>query len=235
MRYVKTNIGTMPIEEYREIMAVQNGFDSYEELRKQGYRLSDDYDTADDTPHENKGGAMDLEIRPATKAERMYTYSQSQQISMQTGCIGHLRADMDTNGEGFFSSWNDFRKDLKTQEFKDEFDGVINALRENGGLLSNRTALSKYCYSTPASDYGDGREFGVRVDTDAYSYLMRLNPCLLYTSRCVIRDSPKNISTFFKKEPIILRPFLQLHGERTNCLSRNLKTEYTDHQVRTLR
>ena len=176
MRYVSTNVGTIPIEDYGEIMAVQNGFNSYEELRKQGYRLGDDYDTQDDTPHERKGETMDLEIRPATKAERMYTYSQSQQISMQTGCIGHLRADMDTNGEGFFSSWDDFRKDLKTQEFKDEFDSVLNAMRENGGLLSNRTALSKYCYSTPASDFGDGREFGVRVDTDVYSYLMRLNP-----------------------------------------------------------
>lgn len=45
----------------------------------------------------------------------------------------------------------------------------------------------------------------------------------------------KKFLTFFKKEPIILRLFLQLHGERTFYLSRNLKTEYTDHQVRTLR
>jgi hypothetical protein len=37
-------------------------------------------------------------------------------------------ADMDSNGEGFFSSWDDFRKDLKTQEFKDELDAVINEL-----------------------------------------------------------------------------------------------------------
>ncbi len=35
---------------------------------------------------------------------------------------------MDSNGEGFFSSWDDFRKDLKTQEFKDELDAVINEL-----------------------------------------------------------------------------------------------------------
>lgn len=70
---------------------------------------------------------MDIQI--LKPEERNYTYSQSQQISMQTGCIGHLRADMDTNGEGFFSSWDDFRKDLKTQVFKDEFDDVINELR----------------------------------------------------------------------------------------------------------
>lgn len=176
MRTVKTNMGTIPIEDYREIAAIQNGFDSYEDLRKQGYHLGGGYDTEDDAPENKKGDPMDFEFRPATKAERMYTYSQSQQISMQTGCIGHLRADMDTNGEGFFSSWDDFRTDLKTQEFKDEFDGVINALREKGGILSNRTALMKYCYSTPESAFGNDREFGARADTEAYSYLMRLNP-----------------------------------------------------------
>lgn len=176
MRTVKTNMGTIPIEDYREIAAIQNGFDSYEDLRKQGYRLGDGYDTEDDVPENKEGDSMDFEFRPATKAERMYTYSQSQQIGMQTGCIGHLRADMDTNGEGFFSSWDDFRTDLKTQEFKDEFDGVINALREKGGILSNRTALMKYCYSTPESAFGNDWEFGARADTEAYSYLMRLNP-----------------------------------------------------------
>ena len=56
-----------------------------------------------------------MDFRVLLPEERKYTYSQSQQINMQTGCIGHLRADMDSNGEGFFSSWDDFRKDLKTQ------------------------------------------------------------------------------------------------------------------------
>lgn len=176
MHYVKTNIGMIPIQDFREIIAVQNGFDSYEDLRKQGYHLGRDYDSEGDSLRERKGDYMDFEFRPATKAERMYTYSQSQQISMQTGCIGHLRADMDSNGEGFFSSWDDFRKDLKTQEFKNEFDSVINALRSKGQLLSNRTALSKYCFSTPESSFGNDREFGVRVDTQAYSYMLRLNP-----------------------------------------------------------
>jgi hypothetical protein len=76
-----------------------------------------------------------MDFRVMKPEERNYTYSQSQQISMQTGCIGHLRADMDSNGEGFFSSWDDFRKDLKTQEFKDEFDAVINELRKDGGIF----------------------------------------------------------------------------------------------------
>ena len=117
-----------------------------------------------------------MDFRVIKQNERNYTYSQSQQLSMQTGCIGHLRADMDSNGEGFFSSWDDFRKDLKTQEFKDEFDTVINELRKDGNILRNRTTLSKYCFSTPDSSFGNEREYGVRVNTDKYAYLMRLNP-----------------------------------------------------------
>lgn len=117
-----------------------------------------------------------MDFRVMKPEERNYTYSQSQQISMQTGCIGHLRADMDSNGEGFFSSWDDFRKDLKTQEFKDEFDEVINELRKDDGILHNRGALSKFCLSTPDSSFGNDREYGVRVNTEKYAYLMRLNP-----------------------------------------------------------
>ena len=34
---------------------------------------------------------MDIEVRPATKTEQMYCYTQSDQIMGQTGCIGHLQ------------------------------------------------------------------------------------------------------------------------------------------------
>ena len=44
---------------------------------------------------------MDMTIRPMTPQERMYSYTQSQQIMGQTGCIGHLRGDMDSGGNGF--------------------------------------------------------------------------------------------------------------------------------------
>ena len=123
---------------------------------------------------------MELTIRPMTKDEQLYCYTQSGQIGSQTGNIGYLRADMDSNGLGFFSTWNDFRSDLKTQEFKDEFDAVINELRFGEGektFLKNRTALGKYCYGRPEALIKDGRsEFGFRVDTEKYAYLMRLNP-----------------------------------------------------------
>ena len=120
---------------------------------------------------------MEFEKRAMTEEEDKYTFQQSSQISSQTGLIGYLRADMDTDGNGFFSSWNDYRKDLKTQEFKDEFDEVINSLREEGDILHNRSALAGYCHSTPQARMKTEQEYyGVRVDTEKYAYLLRLNP-----------------------------------------------------------
>ena len=72
---------------------------------------------------------MDFSIRTATPAEQMYSYSQSGQIEAQTGCIGHLRADFDSDGNSFYSSWADHNASLKDQAFKDEFDHLINTLR----------------------------------------------------------------------------------------------------------
>lgn len=119
-----------------------------------------------------------MENRIMTQAERKYTFKQSQQISMQTGLIGYLRADFGSTGKEFYSTWNDFRKNLKTDEFKKEFDAVINNFRfGDGNFLGGRSDMSKFCYAHPESRYADDRNhYGVRVDTEQYSYLMRLNP-----------------------------------------------------------
>lgn len=119
----------------------------------------------------------EFEKRAMVATEDKYTFSQSHQISMQTGLIGYLRADMDTDGNGFFSTWNDFRNELKAQAFKQEFDTLINSLREEGDILHDRTALANYCYSNPQSKMnGEDGYYGIRVDSDKYTYLLRLNP-----------------------------------------------------------
>ena len=122
---------------------------------------------------------MDLTLRPMTQAEQAYCYSQSQQISGQTGLIGHLRADFGSNGTGFFSNFFDFRKDLKSEDFKAEINEVINALREDqrfGGILAGRTAMSKYCHRHPDSSIEPDYNYGFRADTTNYSYMLRVTP-----------------------------------------------------------
>lgn len=91
-----------------------------------------------------------MTLRPMTKAERMYSYTQSEQIMAQAGCIGHLRADFGTDGDEFFFGWDDHRERLRSEDFLREFDEVMGALREDAqfeGILKNRSAMASYCRS----------------------------------------------------------------------------------------
>lgn len=109
---------------------------------------------------------MDIEVRPATKTEQMYCYTQSDQIMGQTGCIGHLRADMGDSGDQFFHDWTSHCERLLTPEFNDEFNQVINHLREDGGFLKSRAAVSAYCYRQIDSAIDlSSQDFAFRADT----------------------------------------------------------------------
>ena len=125
------------------------------------------------------GRNADMEIRALTPAEQKYTYAQSMQLEGQTANIGHLRGDFDSSGYGFYTTWTDTRTQWKTDEFKAEFDEVINALRSDKyGLLKSRSDMSAY-----ARQYADSAfkgcyctEYGFRVDTEKHAYLLRCNP-----------------------------------------------------------
>lgn len=121
---------------------------------------------------------MEYGIRPLTIEERKYTYAQSMQLEGQTACIGHLRGDFDSSGNGFYTSWTDTREQWKTDEFKAELDEVINALREDKGLLHNRRDMAAFARANPDSAFKGNycTEYGFRVDTEKHSYLFRCNP-----------------------------------------------------------
>ena len=123
---------------------------------------------------------MELSIRPMTEQEHLYCYTQSSQLRGQTGCIGYLRADLDRDEQSFLTSWHGFQSNLNTEEFRQEFEEVLDKLRfsESGdAFLKNRTSLGKYCYSHPESVIDSIRnDFGFRVDTEKHTYMMRLHP-----------------------------------------------------------
>lgn len=124
---------------------------------------------------------MDMTIRPMTPQERLYSYSQSQQITMQTGAIGYLRGDFDSSGNEFHSTWFDEVESRKSDEFKAEFQEVIDALRfdeQYGGLLASRSTMQKYGRSQPDSAFEGNytTEYGFRIDTKQFAYLLRCIP-----------------------------------------------------------
>ena len=122
---------------------------------------------------------MDMTMRTATPAERLYADKQSQQITMQTGCVGYLCGDVGESGDTFPTTWKDRPGDEKTGEFQAELDGLVEALRSDeqyGGVLKDRAAMGRYCAGHPEGGFHDGFEFAFRADTARYSYLIRLNP-----------------------------------------------------------
>jgi len=101
---------------------------------------------------------MDFSIRLMEPEERSFAYTQDPQTLHSSGCIGHLRVDMDSTGTGFFSSWDTHSPSLKDEAFKAEFDALINELRFNddlGGILKNRSSMSKFCHAIPGSEITD--------------------------------------------------------------------------------
>ena len=84
-----------------------------------------------------------MNIRVLSAEERKYTYTQSSQIESQTGLIGHLRADMDASGDGFFTAWEDHIAERNTKDFRLCFDEVINAYQGlvNPGNIAEEKGL----------------------------------------------------------------------------------------------
>lgn len=123
---------------------------------------------------------MDYSIRLMKDDEIAFAYTQRKDIMQESGCIGHLRVDMDSTGTGFFTSWDNHTAELKTDAFKAEFDEVINELRfgeESGGFLKNRDSIKKFVRQFPGSSITeDNIAFGLRVDTDDHAYMVRMNP-----------------------------------------------------------
>lgn len=61
---IDTNMGAMPIEDYREIRAIQYGFDSYEDFRKAGYYLNIDKPNISEPNPQAEENKQGVELTP---------------------------------------------------------------------------------------------------------------------------------------------------------------------------
>ena len=89
---VSTNIGTMPIEDYREIKAVQSGFDSYDDMYRQGFRLGDGYDIEPEAVDEPKAEPV-VPQWERTKKEKVKSFDLHPDIPMSERSTFDLKAN----------------------------------------------------------------------------------------------------------------------------------------------
>ena len=123
---------------------------------------------------------MALEMREMKPEERKLSYTQDDEMVKRMGCIGHLRGYFEKGGETLYTTWDNHSKELLTDRFKSEINEVVTALRRDkqfGNVLKDQRSMEKYMYSHPDSRFeGDGRDFGVRADTNDHTYMIRCNP-----------------------------------------------------------
>ena len=120
---------------------------------------------------------MNLNIREMLPNERDYAYTQSYQLMSQSGCITLMRGDFGNNGKTFYPDYEDQIKPYRTEEFAAEFDSVIKEFYKVG-ILADRDSMLEYCCARPDGRFmgNFSREYGYRVDTEKYTYLLRCIP-----------------------------------------------------------
>jgi hypothetical protein len=124
---------------------------------------------------------MELTLQAVTPAERKYAYNQSQQISMQCGCIGYLQGDFSSRGTQFHSKWTDRLVHYRSDDFSAEFDAMIQTIQFDGrfgGILKDRASMESYCRKQKNVLFQGNfaKEYGFRLDTENYAYLIRCIP-----------------------------------------------------------
>ena len=116
-------------------------------------------------------GGKELHIQLEGEHELFFSGSTAEER-----CIGHLRFDVDTCGK-LWSSWQPHQAAQKynRQPFKDEFDAIMNALQRR--MFNNPKQIMRVLLDMQIPVIDEERHYyGFRVDTEAYSYYLRIFP-----------------------------------------------------------
>lgn len=127
---------------------------------------------------------MDLRLRAMGPEEWNYAVVQPcDQILRQTGCVGQLGVVLGDRDDAFFRSWVDaFTHEKRTPGFRVELERVLHKLRfdnDFGCFLKDLDSLRDFC-----EEHSEAKEvhpvfgpvLGFRVDSERYSYLIRVDP-----------------------------------------------------------
>jgi hypothetical protein len=93
------------------------------------------------------------------------------------GAIGYVRADYGKSGTEFWTTWFDNQAHLKTPAFKQEFNSVIDYVREVSESASreNGDGFQNHCLVNMRRPVTD-TAVRFKIQTEAYSYYFRCQP-----------------------------------------------------------
>lgn len=130
---------------------------------------------------------MELNIHPILPEERICMgWHSHQELNERTGCIGYLTANLNASAPEFESSWRDRIPKLNIPEFTDDFNDMMDTLRQE--VLRSPAELRAFCAAHPDSFLKDSicqdRQYGFRIDTGRYSHLL---VCSFHSTDCRLR------------------------------------------------
>jgi hypothetical protein len=112
-----------------------------------------------------------------TPEEFEFMYANRSEIASR-GCIGHLRADFD-KGNSFFNTWWTEDDKLKTPEFSNEFNKIIDYFRKGSYtpfLKSRNDMYNAIFLLKPVRMAEDNEVYGFKLTTEKHTYFFRCNP-----------------------------------------------------------
>ncbi len=118
-----------------------------------------------------------FELEHIMQDEFEFVFSPKEK-DIERGCIGYVRADFGT-GKEFYSTWFGETESLKTDDFRQELDDVINFFRESTStpLLQGRSNMHNVCYTLKPTAYiGNSDIKGFKVVTDKHTYYFKCKP-----------------------------------------------------------
>jgi hypothetical protein len=120
---------------------------------------------------------MVYQLLPAEESESGLFYRLDGEAAERHGAIGYMRADFGRSGGEFFNSWFDNQRHLKTQDFKQEFEGVIDSLRNEGAEppFASRGSLQKFCFAHNGLNLSDAVD-GFKIQTLNFTYAIYCSP-----------------------------------------------------------
>lgn len=134
---------------------------------------------------------MAYELVPAQKDEIRFCFRLSGEGAERCGAIGYLRADFGRSGKEFYTTWFDNQAHLKSFDFKQKFDELINSLRDDGQEppFASRSNHLAYCAAHPSMT-------GFKITMPEFSFYFRLNPkqgtydiyCFAYDNRYLLPE-----------------------------------------------
>lgn len=139
---------------------------------------------------------MGYTLLPAAEDSALF-FRLEGEVAERHGAIGYLRADFGKTGLEFWPSWFNSQSHLKTYSFKNEFDDIINSLRDDGQNppFSSRNNMAEFCAVNPGKEL-TSRGYGYRIRTQDYSYYFRCLPrlgdydiyCFAYDNRYLLPE-----------------------------------------------